>query len=129
MLDGVIELEFCKLARGFKNISIGEEIFRGHFPDEPIQPKLGGEIKSTNIGDLRQGKYSALLNKAITEALNDSGVQLNGEKDSIDALEVVVALNKEFKVTITDQDMHIFQSIKTISDYVRKNSPVADQYE
>lgn len=43
--------------------------------------------------------------------------------DSIDALEMVVALNKEFNVTITDEDMSIFRSINTIADYIRVNSP------
>jgi acyl carrier protein len=53
------------------------------------------------------------------------GLQL----DSIDALEVVVALNKEFNVKITDKDMNIFESVNTIAEYIRKNSDVASQYE
>lgn len=39
--------------------------------------------------------------------------------DSIDALELVVALSTEFDVTITDEDMSIFQSINTMCDFIR----------
>lgn len=41
--------------------------------------------------------------------------------DSIDALEMVVALGNEFGVQITDQNMDIFQSVHTIADFIRKN--------
>lgn len=39
--------------------------------------------------------------------------------DSIDALELVVALQKEFGVQITDDDMSIFRSVMTIADFIR----------
>lgn len=42
--------------------------------------------------------------------------------DSIDALEMVIALNKEFNVTITDENMDIFRSVNTIAEYIRQNS-------
>lgn len=51
------------------------------------------------------------------------------ELDSIDALEMVIALNKEFKVTITDKDMGIFKSVNTIAAYIRENSSLAEAYE
>jgi acyl carrier protein len=41
--------------------------------------------------------------------------------DSIDALEMVVALGNEFNVSITDKNMDIFKSVRTISDFVREN--------
>lgn len=41
--------------------------------------------------------------------------------DSIDALEMVVALGNEFQVTITDKNMDIFKSIRTICDFIREN--------
>ncbi len=41
--------------------------------------------------------------------------------DSIDALELVVALGNEFGVTITDDDITVFQSINTIADFVKEN--------
>ena len=37
-IDRVLELEIGKHARGLKNISMGEPIFVGHFPEEPIFP-------------------------------------------------------------------------------------------
>ena len=38
MIDRVEEVEEGKRAKGFKNISINEEFFNGHFPDYPVMP-------------------------------------------------------------------------------------------
>lgn len=38
--------------------------------------------------------------------------------DSVDALELSVALIGEFEVEISDEDMHIFQSVNTINDFI-----------
>lgn len=38
--------------------------------------------------------------------------------DSIDALDLVVAIYEEFDVEIQDSDMHIFASVQTIDDFV-----------
>lgn len=38
--------------------------------------------------------------------------------DSVDALELVVGLNNEFEVTITDEDMGIFENVDKIVDFV-----------
>ena len=38
MIDRVEEVEEGKRAKGFKNISINEEFFNGHFPEEPVMP-------------------------------------------------------------------------------------------
>lgn len=46
--------------------------------------------------------------------------------DSIDALEIVVALNNTFKVKITDKDLDIFESVDTIAAFLRRNSPVIE---
>jgi acyl carrier protein len=40
--------------------------------------------------------------------------------DSVDALELVVGLNDEFGVKVSDEDMAIFRSIRTISDFIRE---------
>lgn len=45
--------------------------------------------------------------------------------DSIDALELVVALGNEFGVKITDEEMHIFQSVRTIADFIREKIEAA----
>lgn len=38
MLDRVTELKESEYIKGYKNISIGEECFKGHFPGMPIFP-------------------------------------------------------------------------------------------
>lgn len=40
--------------------------------------------------------------------------------DSIDVLELVVALGNEFGVTISDEDMNIFGSVNTIAQYIEE---------
>ena len=38
LVDRIEELEPGKRAVGFKNVSIGEPFFQGHFPDYPVMP-------------------------------------------------------------------------------------------
>src|SRR5687767_15979029 len=38
LVDRIEELEAGKRAIGFKNVSIGEPFFQGHFPDYPVMP-------------------------------------------------------------------------------------------
>lgn len=38
--------------------------------------------------------------------------------DSVDALEIVVGVEREFGVSITDEDMHAFRSINTVVDFI-----------
>ncbi len=38
LLDRVTELKEKEFIEGFKNISISEPVFQGHFPDHPIYP-------------------------------------------------------------------------------------------
>ncbi len=38
LVDRVTEVEAGKFIRGFKNVSINEELFQGHFPGMPIFP-------------------------------------------------------------------------------------------
>ncbi|HBE02131.1 MAG TPA: acyl carrier protein [Spirochaetia bacterium] len=39
--------------------------------------------------------------------------------DSVDALDLVVLLNEEFDIEIGDDDMHIFESVNTIAEYIK----------
>jgi 3-hydroxyacyl-[acyl-carrier-protein] dehydratase len=38
LVDRIEELEAGKRAVGYKNVSIGEPFFQGHFPDYPVMP-------------------------------------------------------------------------------------------
>jgi 3-hydroxyacyl-[acyl-carrier-protein] dehydratase len=38
LVDRIIELEPLKRAVGIKNVTINENFFLGHFPDEPVMP-------------------------------------------------------------------------------------------
>ncbi|WP_250462037.1 3-hydroxyacyl-ACP dehydratase FabZ [Microbulbifer litoralis] len=38
LVDRVVELEKGKYIKGYKNISVNEEVFNGHFPEAPIFP-------------------------------------------------------------------------------------------
>ncbi len=38
--------------------------------------------------------------------------------DSVDALEIVVAVESEFGVSITDEDMQAFRSVNTVVDFI-----------
>jgi len=40
--------------------------------------------------------------------------------DSVDALELAVSINNTFDVTISDDDMSIFNSVNSINDFVEK---------
>jgi len=59
------------------------------------------------------------LNLSVEEIADNSplfglGLQL----DSIDALEIVVGIEQEFKISITDEDMQVFRSVNTIADFI-----------
>jgi len=38
LVDRITEFEPGKRAKGYKNLTINENFFQGHFPDEPIMP-------------------------------------------------------------------------------------------
>lgn len=38
LVDRVIEMEEGKSITGYKNVTINEEFFNGHFPEEPVMP-------------------------------------------------------------------------------------------
>jgi 3-hydroxyacyl-[acyl-carrier-protein] dehydratase len=38
LIDRIEELEPGKSAKGYKNVSINEYFFQGHFPEEPVMP-------------------------------------------------------------------------------------------
>ena len=38
MIDKVLRIEDERTIIGLKNVSMNEDFFRGHFPDEPVMP-------------------------------------------------------------------------------------------
>jgi len=55
----------------------------------------------------------------IDEVADDSPLFGSGlGLDSVDALEIVVVVEKEFGVSITDDDMQAFRSVNTIVDFI-----------
>ncbi|MBJ6364107.1 3-hydroxyacyl-ACP dehydratase FabZ [Paenibacillus sp. GCM10012307] len=38
MVDRILEVEYMKRSKGYKNVSINEQWAVGHFPDEPLYP-------------------------------------------------------------------------------------------
>lgn len=38
LVDRVVEMELGKSIKAYKNVSVNEEFFQGHFPDKPIMP-------------------------------------------------------------------------------------------
>ena len=38
LVDKITELKIGELVKGYKNISISDQVFMGHFPDHPIYP-------------------------------------------------------------------------------------------
>ncbi|MGB7606377.1 MAG: phosphopantetheine-binding protein [Lutisporaceae bacterium] len=58
----------------------------------------------------------------IFKSQDDDAEEVEGSLglDSVDALEIVVAMNNKYDIEITDNDMMIFQSINTIADFIRE---------
>ena len=52
----------------------------------------------------------------LFEPVEDQGIGL----DSVDALELAVAINNTFDVIISDDDMSIFNSVNTINAFVEQ---------
>ncbi|MHB1123195.1 MAG: acyl carrier protein [Ramlibacter sp.] len=60
-----------------------------------------------------------LLQLGIDEIADDSPLFGAGlGLDSVDALEVAIAVETELGVSITDEDVHAFRSINTVLDFI-----------
>lgn len=54
------------------------------------------------------------------------GPEVNGlGLDSVDALELAVGIMNEFEVEVTDDDMHIFEYVTTINNFIEEKSALA----
>jgi acyl carrier protein len=83
---------------------------------EEIIEKLKVQIIETlNLEDLEPSDI-----KATDQLFGDDGIGL----DSIDALELIVLMNKEYNIQIADPEegKAVFYSVKTMADYIQANS-------
>ncbi len=72
-------------------------------------------IETLNLEDLEPSDIDA--NDPL---FGDDGIGL----DSIDALELIVLMNKEYNIQIADPEegKEVFNSVKTMADYIAANS-------
>ena len=63
LIDRVSKLELSKFIKGYKNITIAEQVFQGHFPGHPIYPgvmiiegmaQAGGILAFKSMGEVEQ---------------------------------------------------------------------------
>lgn len=83
---------------------------------EELIEKLKGQIIETlNLEDLEPSDIDE--NDPL---FGDDGIGL----DSIDALELIVLMNKEYEIQIADPEegKEVFYSVKTMADYIQANS-------
>lgn len=71
LVDRITDLEPGRSIEGYKNVSISEPVFQGHFPDHPIYPgvmiiegmaQAGGVLAFKSMDDLSQ---EAIENKVV----------------------------------------------------------------
>ncbi|MCF8463662.1 MAG: acyl carrier protein [Flavobacteriales bacterium] len=72
-------------------------------------------IETLNLEDLTPADINA--NDPL---FGDDGIGL----DSIDALELIVLMNKEYNIQVADPEegKNVFYSIKTMADYIQANT-------
>ncbi len=79
------------------------------------------------INELKEKIIEALNLEDLTPSDIDADAPLFGDEglglDSIDALELIVLLEKNYGIKITDpkQGKEIFKSVSVMADYVEKN--------
>jgi 3-hydroxyacyl-[acyl-carrier-protein] dehydratase len=73
LVDRIIELVPATKAVGIKNVTINEEFFRGHFPDQPIMPgvliiealaQVAGILAFKTEGDAGKAVYFMSIERA-----------------------------------------------------------------
>lgn len=81
------------------------------------------ETRKTKIKELIIEKLN--LKTSPNEIADDAVLFSNKEDggvglDSVDALEIAVGIMNEFEVEISDEDMHIFESVNTIDAFIEQ---------
>jgi len=75
LIDRVTQFESGKSLTGFKNVTINEPFFNGHFPDHPIMPGV-------------------LIIEAMAQATGLLGFRTMGEEPQDDVLYILVGVDK-----------------------------------
>lgn len=47
--------------------------------------------------------------------------------DSIDALQFIVGIEKEFNISLPSEDINIYRSVNSVADYILANEPVKEK--
>ena len=50
LVDRVVEIEYGKYAVGYKNVTVNDEFFNGHFPERAIMPGEAQVVMSAGGG-------------------------------------------------------------------------------
>jgi len=53
----------------------------------------------------------------LFSAYDEQGIGLG--LDSVDSLELVVAIKEQFSITITDEDVSVFKNVTTLANFIR----------
>lgn len=87
LVDRVVELEVGKYIKGFKNLTVNEEFFNGHFPTEPVMP-------------------GALIIEALAQISGILGCETVGTKPGLDGnIHYLAGVNKvKFKNKVVPGD-------------------------
>ena len=95
LVDRVVELELGESIIAYKNVTVNEPFFNGHFPDQPIMPGV-------------------LVIEALAQATGLLGFRTMGEEPQDDTLYMLVAVNKaRFKQKVIPGDqLMLHASIK-----------------
>lgn len=81
------------------------------------------------ISELKEKIVTVLNLEDVSPAdIGDNDQLVGGELgiDSIDVLEMVVMIERDYKVTIDNKEIgtEVFASVKTLADHIRAHSPV-----
>jgi len=88
LIDRVTEIDGDQTIKGYKNISINEPLFNGHFPEKPIFPgvliieamaQLGAVLKLRHVPEDRRMAYFAGIENARFKRLVEPGDRLDLE--------------------------------------------------
>lgn len=77
---------------------------------ESIIKRLG--IENININD-----YSEYYNVPIFSTDDEGGIGLG--LDSIDAIEIIIAIKEDFGVKIGDEDIEALQNVSSIANFIK----------